>query len=70
MDFIEFADVSFRPNENIGHLCEELNSVLGEGIWYVTFETRNTKWLWLVNNVAAIKSNKALCGSLDYTRGL
>jgi hypothetical protein len=63
MDFLEFADVSFRPNADIGYLCEELNNILRESIWYDNFKIQNTKWLWLVNDVEAINSNKVLCGS-------
>jgi len=63
MDFLEFANVSFRPNADTGYLCEELNNILRESIWYDTFKIQNTKWLWLVNDVAAINSNKVLCGS-------
>jgi hypothetical protein len=63
MDFIEFADVSFRPNANIGHLCEELNKVIGEAVWHDTFKIQNTKCLWFVNDiVAAINNDEALCG--------
>jgi hypothetical protein len=64
MDFLDFRDVSFRANTNIGRLCEDLNAVLGEGIWYDRAEVRNSKWLWLVNNiVAAMNKNNILCGS-------
>jgi hypothetical protein len=37
MDFLEFSDVSFDSNANIGHLCEELNDILGESICYVWY---------------------------------
>jgi hypothetical protein len=63
MDFLELADVSFRPNANIGHLCQELYYILGVSIWYDTLKIQNTKWLWLVNYVAAMNGNKVLCGS-------
>ena len=33
MDFLHFGSVSFQPNTNIGHLCEELNSMVGNAIW-------------------------------------
>jgi len=51
MEFLDFEEVSFRPDANIGHLCENLKSIVGEGFGYDTFDVQNTKWLWLVNNV-------------------
>ena len=51
MDFLDFSDVSFRPNNSIGRLCEDLNHIVGYGIWYDTFQVQNTQWLWLVNNI-------------------
>jgi hypothetical protein len=71
MNFLEFTDVSFRRNANSGHLCEELNNVLENGIWYDTSEIRNTMWLWLVNGVfAAINNDKHSLGLLEYPRVL
>ena len=64
MDFLDFADVSFLANSSIGQLCQDLNSIIGEGIWYDTFQTKNSEWLFFVNNiVAATNSDKILCGS-------
>jgi hypothetical protein len=64
MDFLDFRDVSFRANTNIGRLCEDLNNIISEGIWHDRYNVRNTEWLWLVNNiVAAMNSDKILCGS-------
>ena len=34
MDFLDFANVSFGPNASIGRLCEDLNNIVGYGIWY------------------------------------
>jgi len=63
MDFIEFTDVSFIPYLSLGKLCEELNTTVGQGIWYDTFQIQNTKWLRLVNNiVATMNSDNMLCG--------
>ena len=63
MDFLHFGGVSFQPDTNIGQLCEELNNIIGNAIWYDTFNIRNTKWLWFVNNiVAVINNNNVLCG--------
>jgi hypothetical protein len=40
-----------------------LNSTVGQGIWYDTFQVQNTKWLWLVNdNITTMNSNNMLCG--------
>ena len=63
MDFLDFANVSFLPSSTIGPLCEDLNNILGQGVWYDTFQVQNIEWLWLVNdNVATINSDKLLCG--------
>ena len=45
-------------------MCEELNTTVGQGIWYDTFQVQNTKWLWLVNGiVTTMNSNNVLCAS-------
>jgi len=62
MDFLDFTNVSFLPNSSIGELCEDLNNIVGEGIWYDTLKVQNTKWLWLVNHiVTTINSDNVLC---------
>jgi hypothetical protein len=64
MDFLDFSDVSFLPNSDIVQLCEDLNTIIGQGIWYDTFQIRNTKWLWLENElVTTLNSDKILCGT-------
>ena len=64
MDSLDFPDVSFCANTNIGQLCEDLNSIVGLSVWYVTFQIKNSEWLWLVSDiVATINSNEILCGS-------
>ena len=64
MDFVNFRVVSFLPNSNIGRLCEDLNNIVGQGIWYDTFEVTNTKWLWFMNDiVTTMNSDNVLCGS-------
>jgi hypothetical protein len=66
MNFLRFASVSFQPDTNIGHLCEELNNVVGNAIWYDTFNIRNTKWLRLVNDIVALMNRDGiLCGSFE-----
>ena len=63
MDFIEFTHVSFIPYLSLGKLCEELNTTVGQGIWYDTFQVQNTEWLWLVNDiVTTMNSDNMLCG--------
>ena len=51
MDFVEFTNVSFLRNSSIGKLWEDLNTTVGQGIWYDTLQVQNTKWLWLVNDI-------------------
>jgi hypothetical protein len=56
--------VSICANTNIGQLCQDLNSIVVLSVWYETFEIKNSKWLWLVNDIVAnINSDKILCGS-------
>jgi hypothetical protein len=64
MDFLNFSDVSFLPNSSIGQLCEDLNTIIGQGILYDTFQVQNTKWLWLVNDL--VNSDNVLCGTLGF----
>jgi hypothetical protein len=64
MDFLDFSDVSFISNLGIGQLCEDLNIIIGQGIWYDTFQILNTKWICLVNDlVTALNSGNVLCGT-------
>jgi len=53
MDFLHFDGVSFQHNIDIEKLCEELNNIIGNAVWYDTFNIRNTKWLWIGNNIVA-----------------
>ena len=67
MDFLDFRNVSFLPISSIGRLCEDLNNIVGHGVWHDTFQVRNTKWLWLVNDiVTSMNSDKVLCGSFGH----
>jgi hypothetical protein len=64
MDFLDFADVSFSANTNIGHLCQDFNSIVGLSVWYDTLQIKNSEWLWFVSDiVATINISKILCGS-------
>jgi hypothetical protein len=63
MDFLEFTDDSFLPYLSLGKFCENLNTTVGQAIWYDTFQVLNTKWLWLVNNiVTTMNSDNMICG--------
>jgi hypothetical protein len=45
MSLLNISDISLQPNFSIGALCEEVNKILGLGIWYDTFQIQNNKWL-------------------------
>jgi hypothetical protein len=38
MEFLDFEEVSFHPDANVGHLCNSLNNTIGLGIWYDNFK--------------------------------
>jgi len=64
MDFLDFRNVSFLPNSSIGRLWEDLNNIVGQGVWRDTFQVKNIKCLLLVNDiVTTMNSDKVLCGS-------
>ena len=64
MDLLNFRDVSYLPDSSFRRLCEDFNNIVGQGVWYDTFQVKNTKWLWLVNDiVTTMHSDKVLCGS-------
>ena len=57
----------FVPYLNIGKLCEELHTTVGQGIWYDTFQVQNREWLWLVNDiVTTMNSDNILCGYIRF----
>ena len=65
MEWLHFEQVCFFPNSSIGHLCEDLNAIIGQGTFYGTFEIQNTKWLWFVRNmVTAINNDNCGCFGL------
>jgi len=43
LEFLDYEEVPFRSDANIGHLCNNLNNIVGKGIWYDTFQVQNTK---------------------------
>lgn len=64
MDFIDCSNLTFFDNSSTGRLCEDLNNIVGQGVWYDTFQVLNTKWLRLVNDiVTTVNSDTVLCGS-------
>ena len=63
MDFLKFTDDFFNPKGCVGQLCEDLNNIIGQGIWYDTFHVENTKWLEFVRDIITDMNNdKVLCG--------
>jgi len=43
---------------------EDLNNIVGQGIWYNTFQVQNTEWLWWMNNIVInLNSDNMLSGS-------
>jgi hypothetical protein len=62
MDFLRSWDITFHPQKNIGRLCEDLNNIIGEGIWYDTFCPQNTKWLSLVKNIVTSINSDGIIG--------
>jgi len=64
MDFLNFTDVSFNPKESVGQLCEDLNNIIGEGIWYDTFHVENTKWLEFVRDIITDMNNGVMYRSI------
>jgi len=62
MDFLHFRNVFFLPNSSIGRLYEDLNNIVGQGVWHDIFQAKNTKLFCLVNIiVTAMKSDKKCC---------
>jgi hypothetical protein len=54
--------ITFGLRMYMKRLSDDLNELVGAGIWYI-FKIRNTTRLWLVNNIVSVmKSDKVLCG--------
>jgi len=60
MDLLNLGNLSFLPNSSIGRLCEDLNNIVGQGVWYDTFEVQNTMWFWLVNDIVTAMNNDSV----------
>jgi hypothetical protein len=74
-DFFLLNDISLPPKSGIGHLCEDLNSIVGQGLWYDEYNVQNTQCLQLDSDIImAMNSNALLCGCFgifpSYTAGL
>jgi len=62
MDCLEFPNIPFHPSASIEHLCEDLCTLVGLGIWYDAFKIQNTKSLWFVNDIiSALNNDNVLC---------
>jgi len=62
MEWMQFQNIYFLPGSSNGQLCEGLNKIVGQGIYYDRFEIPNTKWLWFVSNmVTAMNNDEILC---------
>ena len=65
IDFLDFSYVTLLRNSSIEELCEGFNTIVGQGIWYDTFQVNNRKWLWLVNDIVpTLNSDNVLCATL------
>jgi len=64
MDFLNFRDVSFLPDSSIGRLCEDLNSIVGQGVWYDIFQVKYTMWFCFVNDIVTTMNNE-ICYVVD-----
>jgi hypothetical protein len=51
LDFLPFNDVSLLPKSGISHLCEDLNSNVGQGVSYNEYTVRNTQWLQIESDI-------------------
>ena len=61
MEWLQFPKISFSTDSGIGQLCEDLNEIVGQGIYYDTFEIENTKWFWFVSNIITVLNNDNYC---------
>jgi len=71
MEWLRFQNISFSPDSCIGQLCEDLNNVVGQRIYYDTFEIENTKWFWFLSNMyTAMKNENNYVDVSKFTRVL
>jgi len=69
MDCLEFANISFHSSASIGHLCEDLCTILELRIRYDTFKILNRKYLlFLIDIISALSNDNVLCGFSGCTR--
>jgi hypothetical protein len=57
MDLLNISSVAFGYGVDMNRLSNDLNQLVGVGIWHDTYTVQNTKWLWLVSDI----SDKVLC---------
>ena len=63
MDLLDISTIAFGCGVDMNRLSNNLNQLVGVGIWHDTYKVQNTKWLWLVSDiVSAMNSDKVLCG--------
>jgi len=64
MDFLNFRHVSFLPKSSIARLYKDLNNIIGQDVWLVIFQVKNTKWFRIWNDIfTTMNTDKVLCGS-------
>ena len=68
MDFLHFGSVSFQPNTNIGHLCEELNNMVGNSIWNACVSNLFAYNLHAPKQLASCKLYTNYCSVHPYKR--
>jgi len=62
MDFLNYTDFFFNPKESVGQLCEDLNIIIAQGIWYDPFHVQSTKMLQFVHDIITDMNNdKVMC---------
>jgi hypothetical protein len=59
--FLDSSAVSFLPNASIGELCDDLSTIVGQGIWHDTCQVQNTKWLYLVIDIVTTINSDSMC---------
>jgi hypothetical protein len=51
IDTLIFGLCRFDSSRNRKELCDTLSEEIGCGVWYETFTTVNTDWLWLIEKL-------------------
>jgi hypothetical protein len=62
IDTLTFELCHFDSTRNSKELCDTLSDEIGCGVWYETFTTINTDWLWLTAKLLkAIRTDHYAC---------